>query len=352
MDEVSETSATSATGGGEGRDPPSRPRGRKVTVGRIALAWAVSLGLLAWLTRHVQWGRLGEAVRPTPWWIWLAAAAGIGASYGFRALRIHAELRRRRPLTVGQCLRVMLLHNAAVNVLPMRGGEAAYPLLLQRELAVPLGQGVASLVWIRAQDALVLAIAVVLFLPGLPLALRAAGAVAMLVAVLGLIRLVQRVAARRGAGVEGPRLVRAALAALSALADAPRHGWAGWLFCAGSWAVKLASLGLLLASLSGLAPLDALGGALGGELAGVLPIQGPAGFGTYEAGVWAGASLQGGSALAVAAPAVAVHLLSLLMALAGGALALAFAPASSTPLAGSGAPPVAVPTIDRSDHHA
>ena len=57
--------------------------------------------------------------------------------------------------------------------------------------------------------------------------------------------------------------------------------------------------------------MDAVAGALGGELAGILPIQGPAGFGTYEAGVWAGASLHGGPSLRVAAPAVAVHLFSL-----------------------------------------
>ncbi len=72
--------------------------------------------------------------------------------------------------------------------------------------------------------------------------------------------------------------------------------------------------------------LDAVAGALVGELAGVLPIQGPANFGTYEAGVWAGASLYGGPSLKVAAPAVALHLFSLATAVIAGAIAYALSP--------------------------
>ncbi|HEX9307695.1 MAG TPA: hypothetical protein VF894_09410, partial [Anaeromyxobacter sp.] len=62
-------------------------------------------------------------------------------------------------------------------------------------------------------------------------------------------------------------------------------------------------------------------GALGGELAGVLPVQGPAGLGTYEAGVWAGAALRGRTAAEIAPPALAVHLVSFGTAIAAGAIA-------------------------------
>ena len=63
--------------------------------------------------------------------------------------------------------------------------------------------------------------------------------------------------------------------------------------------MKLASVGGLLAALSG---VDALGA-------------------TYEAGVWAGAALRGRSAVEIAAPAIAVHLLSLATALSAAAIA-------------------------------
>jgi uncharacterized membrane protein YbhN (UPF0104 family) len=313
-------------------DPTREPTRLRRAV-RTGLAWALLGGLVAWLASqvsHVSWRELLGSVRPPPWWAWVLSAAGLAASYACRGLRIHAELSRRHPVTRGECLRVMLLHNAAVNVVPMRGGEAAYPLLVHRRLGVPLGQAVASLVWIRAQDMLLLALLLVLFLPRFPLWARGALAVLVLAGVLVAIALVQRFVARRAeAAPPRSKLLRTALAALEALSDAPRHGLAGWLFGAGSWAVKLAALGLLLAHLGGFPWLDAVTGALWGELAGILPIQGPANFGTYEAGVAAGVAVFGRSVLQVAAPALALHLFSLASALVAGALAWIFSPRGS-----------------------
>lgn len=317
---------------------------------RMGLAWVVLGGLLAWLASQVSdvgWRALRGAIHPPPWWAWALSAAGLAASYVCRGLRIHAELSRRHPVTRGQCLRVMLLHNTAVNVVPMRGGEAAYPLLVNRRLGVPLGQAVASLVWIRAQDMLLLALLLVLFLPRFPLWARAGLVVLVLSGVLLAIGLVQRFVARRGAAPP-PRskLLRTALSALEALSDAPRHGVAGWLFGAGSWTVKLAALGLLLAHLGGFPWLDAVTGALWGELAGILPIQGPANFGTYEAGVAAGVAVFGRSVLHAAAPALALHLFSLASALVAGALAYLFSPRMSVAPPAQPAPPAPPPEAD------
>lgn len=299
----------------------------------MVLAWGLLGGLLAWgasQVSDVSWGELAAAIHPPPWWAWVLSAAGLAASYLCRGLRIHAELSRRHPVTRGQCLRVMLLHNMAVNVVPMRGGEAAYPLLVNRQLGVPLGQAVASLVWIRAQDMLLLALLLVLFLPRFPLWARGGLVALVLCGVLLGIALVQRFVARRGdAPPPRSKVVRTALAALEALSDAPRHGLAGWLYGAGSWAVKLAALGLLLAHLGEFPWLDAVTGALWGELAGILPIQGPANFGTYEAGVAAGVAVFGRSVLRAAAPALALHLFSLASALAAGALAYLVSPRTS-----------------------
>jgi uncharacterized membrane protein YbhN (UPF0104 family) len=323
---------------------------------RLALATALGLALLAWLGRGLDWTHLGDALRPVPPWAWSAAVLGLCASYALRALRIRAELGRGRP-EVGfrACLEVMLVHNAAVNVVPMRGGEAAYPWLVHRRLGVPVDEAVASLVWMRVQDAMVLAFLAAALWPGLAPAVRVGVVVGLAIAVPLALRLLARFATARdgratppspAAGGEPPPygFTRDALApaaqgrplphrgqgegavalrarlrrALHALALAPRHGWRGWAFCAGSWSVKLLALGGLLAALAGLAPREGLTGALGGELAGVLPLQGPAGLGTYETGVWAGAALRGRTAAEIAAPAIAVHLLSLATALAAG----------------------------------
>jgi uncharacterized membrane protein YbhN (UPF0104 family) len=299
-------------------------RPSSVALARVALAWAVGLGLLAWLTRGVEWQHLTASLRSAPWWAWAVTVAGLLCSYVFRALRIHAELRTRYRLRVAQCLEVMLLHNSAVNLLPMRGGEAAYPWLMNRRLGVPLAHATASLVWMRVQDALVLALLVLVLWPGIPAAARWVAAVSLVLAVAGGLRALQRLAGRFSASDDRrPMLLRGANAALQALALAPRHGWTGWAYCGASWTVKLAVLGGLLAGLAGVPAIAGSTGALGGELAGVLPLQGPANFGTYEAGVWMGAALRGPSPRELVAAAVVVHLVSLATAVASGLVAYA-----------------------------
>lgn len=290
----------------------------------MALAWTIGIALLFWITRDVEWQRVSTALGGAPWWAWFGTVLGLLASYLLRALRIHAELRARHPLTVAQCLGVMLLHNSAVNLLPMRGGEAAYPLLMNRRLGVPLTHATASLVWMRVQDALVLALLVLALWPGIPGAVRLGAGAGMALAVAGLLHALQRLARISRPG--GSRFLGAAHAALQALALAPRHGVMGWVYCGASWTVKLLVLGGLLAQLTGLPALTGAAGALGGELAGVLPLQGPANLGTYEAGVWMGASLRGRAPAEVVAAAVAVHLLSLATAIASGTAAYALSP--------------------------
>jgi uncharacterized membrane protein YbhN (UPF0104 family) len=299
------------------------------TLARVGVASALGLALLAWVTRGVDWTRLDLLLRPVAWWGWGAAALGLVASYVLRALRIQAELGRRRRLGLRACLEVMLVHNAAVNVLPMRGGEAAYPWLLHRRLGVPVGEAVASLVWMRVQDAIVLAALAAALWPGLAPAVRLGGAAALAAAAVGGLRLLDRAATssplpQRGRGQgEGavPRIRARIQGALHALALAPRHGWRGWAYCGGNWVVKILALGGLLSALAGLAPREGVTGALGGELAGVLPLQGPAGLGTYEVGVWAGAALRGRTAAEIAAAALAVHALSFATAVIAGAVA-------------------------------
>ena len=52
-----------------------------------------------------------------------------------------------------------------------------------------------------------------------------------------------------------------------------------------AWGIKLAALAVVFAQLADLRVLDAVMGAIGGDLSTVLPVHAPGGFGTYEAGV-------------------------------------------------------------------
>jgi hypothetical protein len=219
-------------------------------------------------------------------------------------------------------LALFLTHNAAIVVLPLRAGEAGYPLLMQHRFGVPLTDSLKSLLWLRLQDAAVLGTLAAWWLPPLPPAARAGWAA--LLALAWCLALLY-----------GARLLTVSAARWPAV-ERFRNAWlihrndrTGWVLCAANWLLKLAVFALLLQAL---APLDfaaALRGALGGELASVLPLQGPAGLGTYEAGVWAAALAGGGvtgsaaqssfvdaSGAQVAAGALVLHAFALAVALA------------------------------------
>ena len=108
------------------------------------IAVAVSAGLLAWLMADGRWRGLGEVFARLDGLTLGLAAAGFGLSYLLRALRIFDEFRTQAGGRFGSCLRITLIHNAMINVVPFRGGEAAFPLLLRQNFGVPLPRAIAS----------------------------------------------------------------------------------------------------------------------------------------------------------------------------------------------------------------
>jgi hypothetical protein len=267
---------------------------------------------------------------------WLAALVGLGGSYLLRAMRLHAEWHDRTGASLRDCLRLFLLHNAAVAWVPMRGGEAGYPLGLQRRWGVPLQASLPSLLWLRLQDAGVLAALSLGTLGGSLAGLAAPSALllsaALLLTVVGPL---ERHLTRWSQSAEDrPRWTRWRAALL-----ARRGGRRAWHCCIGNWVVKLTVIAALLGAL-GLPGTAALRGALAGEWAGVLPVQAPGGFGSYEAAVWAATSVTSGdarlreSAPAVLGAALLVHALTLALAGSAGvaALLLPGTPRSSDPV--------------------
>ena len=119
------------------------------------LAVAVSAGLLAWLLADGRWRGIGEVFRRLDGLTLGLAFAGFLASYLLRALRVFDEFRAQAAGRFGTCLRIVLVHNAMINVVPFRGGEAAFPILLRQSFGVALPRAIASLFWFRLQDAFV-----------------------------------------------------------------------------------------------------------------------------------------------------------------------------------------------------
>ena len=146
---------------------------------------AAGVALLAVLVAFTPWRLLAARVATVPWPGWVGATLGMSATYALRAGRLRAEwLWKLRTLGLGyrECLQITLLHNAAINILPMRSGEASYSFLLHRRWGVGLGDATASLLWLRLQDMMVLGVLGIAILVPAPPAWRIGFAVAAIVA--------------------------------------------------------------------------------------------------------------------------------------------------------------------------
>jgi hypothetical protein len=273
----------------------------------VGLGLLAMLGLVVW---RADVGALAAAAGAVPAAVWPVAALAWLSSYLIRAFRLQQEWRGHRRLGLGACLRLSLLHNAALSLLPMRSGELGYLLMVRREWGVGWAAAAHSLARLRGQDLAVLALFGGLVWPGGHWSVRAIYLLALPLLVFGL----------------WPRLMVLLSSRLPphwlAVGDdaSARARWVGWACSVANWFVRLAVVAALLVALRAAAPGVAAWGALGGELAAALPLQAPASLGSYEAGVWAAIRLfepAGLPALVAAAWLVHLFCIALLLGAAG-----------------------------------
>ncbi|MBE0483930.1 MAG: flippase-like domain-containing protein [Bacterioplanes sp.] len=231
-------------------------------------------------------------------------------SYWLRALRFYDFFYtycrgQFRPLT-----RITVLHNFFNNLLPMRSGEAAFPVLMKREFQVPYQQSIPALLWLRLMDLYVLAVLAAWSLQHLFLPWSAELRYALLILVsaspIVLFLLQQRIEQWLAQQPQGWRLK--ALDTLQALPKTQRIFWRAVLWTLINWLIKLAVYAWLLQQFVTLDFAQAWLGAITGELSSVLPIHGVAGAGTYEVGVMLGLAPFGLDTTALLAAAVNLHL--------------------------------------------
>ncbi len=298
------------------------------TIALRTLAVVISLAMLAWLASGARWHGVGDRIARLDVGALIGVASLFAISYAMRGARIHGEFRDelvasgRADGSFLRILRLTLVHNALVNVLPFRSGEVAFPVLLSRWFGIGTGRAVVSLLWLRAQDATVVLALAALVWPGLAIAWR----ILALAAIVGGAWAVRAWAKQHPAFVEGSSTRVVKLRAL--LARATRRSTAGWAWTVGNWTVKLAAESWLVAlALGNGAPLaTAALGAIGAELAAILPVQGVAGFGTFEAG---GAALMRTQDVALQTgleATLVLHAVVLALALVAGALAALLLP--------------------------
>jgi hypothetical protein len=235
------------------------------------------------------------------------------SSFLFRAFRFKGEWKAHGKISLWDALSLTFLHNAAVILVPFRVGELGYPVLVQKLLNVSLQQCIRSLLWLRLQDGIVLLSLAFLCIPFLSPELRIAG----LLLVMALCFVTQK---------WWLRLLRSRhflIRQVRAFLHQRSSPW-GWFWSAANWIVKILVVALMLSNLTGLDILQTLRGALAGELSALLPLTGPAGFGTYEAGVWTGLGLTWQEMKGLMGSVLLTHLFFLCISLLGAVVALSF----------------------------
>ncbi len=245
------------------------------------------------------------------------------ATYLIRAVRIWDYFRHEPGVAFVTCFKLTLLHNLANNLLPMRSGEASFPLLMKAYFNLSISRTTGTLVWFRFLD-----LGVVLLL-GAAAWLTWSGQAGWfwLIWVLAaltplLVLLLQPLLAQHLL----PRLPGKLQGFTAKLVTGIPMHWPpllrSLLFTWMNWSLKLGIFALVVQVFAQLDWLDAFLGALGGELSSILPIHAPAGLGTYEAGVVAGATLSGADPKQALQGGINLHILLIVATLLGGLLAL------------------------------
>lgn len=302
--------------------------GMALAAGAIVVAYAAFVQWIwGWSAILEGWRQVGLIN------VALALALLVG-TYFVRAHRIHDYF---PPETKGQFLRlfrVTQVHNTLNIMLPLRTGEASFPLLMRSEFGVPLAHGTSALFVLRLLDlhALLAAAGIGLVADTGYEVWACAVWVAFLLAPLVLAPLRHRLV-----GWTRKRLPAKLEKYVDQIDDGiPRDLGAflrAWALTVFNWGIKVAVLAWVL-GLMGVGPLAAcFGGALGGELSSVLPVHAPAGVGTYPAGIAAGAAIFGASRDAAALELLAkasinTHLLLIVSALVGTGLSVLLAGAA------------------------
>ncbi|GAA6145318.1 lysylphosphatidylglycerol synthase transmembrane domain-containing protein [Thalassolituus maritimus] len=279
-----------------------------LTSWKFWLGSALLLGLIWLVEEHYGWLRILDSWRAVPPQQLAIGLLLMLVSYLLRAVRFHDFFATYTRGSFLPLLRITVLHNFFNNLLPMRSGEASFPLLMKQRYGIPYRHSTPALLWLRLLDLYVLlALAFISLQTLTPWGVETRVVIAVLVLMAPMLALLLQQKLRIYlAGGTGWKATLHDL--MVALPDHPLTFARALLWTVINWALKLAVFAWLLSVFTGLPLSSSWSGATTGELSSVLPIHGLAGAGTYEAGVMAGLLPWGIEKTAALAAAVNLHL--------------------------------------------
>lgn len=288
------------------------------------LKWLLALLMLAglawWVGETIGWTALLRPWRDIPVNELALLVVLTALSYLTRALRLYDLYSPRLSGPFHLYLRINVLHTTVLNLLPMRMGEAAFPLMMKRHLGERYVSSIANLLWLRVADLWVLLwIGLVVF------AVRGVHWLWLPVvvgAVLPLLLQPLRKYILHASSTGGGRLVRFLRHLVEGLPSQFGRYLRLLFWTVLTWSLKLVAF-VSVAAFFVDGPVSTLvPGIIAAEISNALPIQGIAGFGSYEAAMVLGAAWSSLSVEALLVAAVNLHLFILGCTLLFGGLAL------------------------------
>lgn len=243
--------------------------------------------LYAWLIQHYYgWQKMLAAWQEiSPLKIMLSLLL-MFFTYAVRAARIHDFFSPSKDYPLASCLKIMLTHNLLNNLMPMRTGEASFPLLMRKEFGTPIASATALLVMFRIMDfQILLMLGALSFLMFTGLHSQWLWVVPVLIiaplAIFPLKTYLQSLSGRF-TGYKFEQKIEQVLNILPTRFSTLLRMWLlSWL----SWGTKIAVFTFIMLWFANIDPWSAMGATFAGELSAVIPIHTPGGLGTYEAGM-------------------------------------------------------------------
>lgn len=241
----------------------------------------MSLLFIAWFT-HLLNQQNFDFFTPLlglPTWLAWFVFLGLPATYLLRGWRVAYEFRDYPQLSLSKSIQIVLWHNASVNLLPFRSGEAAFPILLQRIAHVPLLHSIASLTHLRMQDASIVVLLGVAFWPNVEGLTRLLMLCLVLVFMLGIYRWLKTPTDWQNSTFFLKKYIASFR---NAMATGNPNALQSWVLTLSNWTIKISVQAALYCEL---AKIDFSTGVLAtitSEVAAFSPLQGMAGIGTFE----------------------------------------------------------------------
>jgi uncharacterized membrane protein YbhN (UPF0104 family) len=283
----------------------------KVAYASFAIILIVAMELtVGWVRLLEPWGRAAPHAIA-------GAALLVLLTYVIRSARLFRFYRDCDDIPL--CVRLFLLHNVFVNFLPVHSGEVSFPILMKRYFAISVNHSVSGLLWLRYLDFHAL---ILIALISLWVATPWSWVPALLVgwAILPILTVLFWERCGSAFDKHDNKLSSLVAGMLKALPKSRGKLLESWGWTTLNWGVKLFSFAWILTIFTPIDFADSVFGAAGGELSTVLPVNAPAGIGTYEAGVIAAVTPLGVKLHHAVIGGVNLHLFVLGMAVIGGLL--------------------------------